>query len=110
MNKDKFLIISLIIVLFFIFMSTWGHEFVHVLNNNSVGVESRIVFALYDGWIPTVGIQRIGFPKREISNFEMIHLQNEIIGYNLIPMLIGICIILIFGFVYLVEILKNNKW
>jgi hypothetical protein len=64
---------------------------------------------LYDGWLPAVGVQRLNTPTKEISNYDALHLQNEIINYNLLPSLIGIMAILLLGFVYIGDRLGDKK-
>ena len=90
-------------------LTIFQHELVHTMINNRAGVESEIKFALYDGWIPAVGVQRLNAPTKEISNYDALHLQNEIINYNLLPGLFGIMAILLLGFFYVGEKIGDKK-
>ena len=107
--SNGFFVTGMIVIVFIFGFSVFMHEQVHLINNDRVGVQSELKLALYDGWMPAVGVQRTGLPEREISNYEMVHLQNEIINYNLLPSLIGIMAMLLFGFLYIGEKIGSVK-
>jgi hypothetical protein len=109
MNDKFFFATFFCLVLVLGIGTTYFHEMVHVITNDSVGIESETKFALYDGWLPAVGIQRIGLAKRDLNNYEVIHLQNEIINYNITPMLFGLMITMFLGFVYVGEKVQRKS-
>ena len=108
MSKWFFVFGSLVLVSM-LGLTIFQHELVHTMINNRAGVESEIKFALYDGWIPAVGVQRLNAPTKEISNYDALHLQNEIVNYNLLPSLFGIMAILLLGFFYVGEKIGDKK-
>jgi hypothetical protein len=104
-------IIVLAGIMFFIgimFFTVWQHEQVHVVINDYAGIESEPVLALKDGYIPAVGIKQTTQPTKEIKEHQKLHIQNEIINYNLTTPLFGIMAILIGGFLYLGEKVSKN--
>jgi hypothetical protein len=65
---------------------------------------------LKDGYLPAVGVQRLNASTKEISQYDALHLQNEIINYNLSTPLIGIIIMLFLGFFYIGEKVNKNDF
>jgi len=104
-----FFVFGIVLVVSMLGLSVYQHELVHSMVNEKAGVESELKFALYDGWLPAVGVQRLNVPTKEISNYDSLHLQNEIINYNLLPSLIGIMSIMLLGFVYIGEKIGDKK-
>ena len=107
--SDYFFVFGIMLVVSMLGLSVFQHELVHTQINEKAGVESELKFALYDGWLPAVGVQRLNTPTKEISNYDALHLQNEIINYNLLPSLMGIMAILLLGFVYVGEKIGDKK-
>jgi hypothetical protein len=99
--SNWFFVFGIMLVVSMLGLSVFQHELVHSQINAKAGVESELKFVLYDGWLPAVGVQRLNAPTKEISNYDALHLQNEIINYNLFPSLIGIMAIMLLGFVYI---------
>lgn len=107
--SNWFFLVGFGILVVILGLSVFQHELVHTQINSKVGVESELRFGLYDGWLPAVGVQRLNTPTKEISNYDSLHLQNEIINYNLLPSLIGIMAIMLLGFVYVGEKVSDKK-
>lgn len=107
--SNWFFLVGFGILVVILGLSVFQHELVHTQINSKVGVESELRFGLYDGWLPAIGVQRTGLPEKEISNYDSLHLQNEIINYNLLPSLIGIMAMLLFGFLYIGEKIGSVK-
>ena len=107
--SNWFILISFGILIIVLGFSVFQHKLVHSQINAKAGVESELKFGLYDGWIPAIGIQRLNAPTKEISNYDSLYLQNEIINYNLLPSLIGIMIIMLIGFFYIGEKIEGVK-
>lgn len=107
--NDYFFVFGIMLVVSMLGLSVFQHELVHSQINERAGVESELKFVLYDGWLPAVGVQRLNTPIKEISNYDALHLQNEIINYNLLPSLMGIMAILLLGFVYVGEKIGDKK-
>ena len=103
-----FSVLGFILIVSMLVLSIYQHEQVHVQINSKAGVESELRFALYEGYIPAVGVQRMNTPTKEISNYDALHLQNEIVNYNLLPSLIGIMGILLLGFLFIGERIGEN--
>lgn len=107
--SNWFFLVGFGILVVILGLSVFQHELVHTIINSKAGVESELRFGLYDGWLPAVGVQRLNTPTKEISNYNSLHLQNEIINYNLLPSLIGIMAMLLFGFLYIGEKIGSVK-
>ena len=108
-SANWFILISFGILIIVLGFSIFQHELVHSQINAKAGVESELKFGLYDGWIPAIDIQRLNAPTKEISNYDALHLQNEIINYNLFPSLIGITMAILIGFFYIGEKIEGVK-
>ena len=108
-SANWFFVFGIVLVVSMLGLSVFQHELVHSQINEKAGVESELKLALYDGWIPAIGVQRLNAPTKEISNYDALHLQNEIINYNLFPSLIGIMVIMLIGFVYIGDRLGDKK-
>ena len=106
---SKFILIGFGILIAVLSLSIFQHELIHSMVNEKAGVESELVFIAYDGWLPAMGIQRLNAPTKEISNYDALQLQNEIINYNLFPSLIGIMVIMLLGFVYVGEKMGDKR-
>lgn len=107
--NNWFFLVGFGILIIVLGLSVFQHELVHTQINSKAGVESELRFGLYDGWLPAVGVQRLNTPTKEISNYDSLHLQNEIVNYNLLPSLIGIMAIMLLGFVYVGEKIGEKK-
>ena len=107
--SDYFFVFGIVLVVSMLGLSVFQHELVHSQINEKAGVESELKFALYDGWMPAIGVQRLNQPTKEISNYDTLHLQNEIINYNLLPSLIGITMAILIGFFYIGEKIEGVK-
>jgi hypothetical protein len=105
----KFFTIGIVLILIFTLTGIWQHEMVHVMINEKAGVESEFRFALKDGFVPAVGIARLNAPTKEISEYDQLHIQNEIINYNLFTPLIGLMIIMVLGFAHIGEKVSKNE-
>ena len=81
--SNWFFVFGIVLVVSMLGLSVFQHELVHSQINAKAGVESELKFVMYDGWIPAIGVQRLNAPTKEISNYDSLHLQNEIINYNL---------------------------
>jgi hypothetical protein len=99
----NFFAVGIALVLIFTLIGVWQHEMVHTMINEKAGVKSEFRVGLKDGYIPAVGIARLNTPTKEISNYDSLHLQNEIVNYNLFTPLIGIMILMVLGFAYMGE-------
>ena len=104
-----FFIIGGILLFSICFISMWQHEQVHSIINNKAGVESEMIFTMYEGYVPDVGVQQLTGQTREIREVDKYHIQNEIINYNLFTPLIGIMIMLFLGFFYIGEKIGDRK-
>lgn len=103
--KSGFFIIGLVLLIALFGITTFSHEQVHVLANERVGLDSKPVVTLYEGWLPAVGIEYSGLIERDLTNYDLIQLQNEVVNYNVTPVLFGIMMVLIMGFS---EVLKRR--
>ncbi len=105
----NFFILGIFLILGFAMLGVWQHELVHTMINEKAGVESELRFALYDGYIPAVGVARLNAPTKEINNYDALHLQNEIVNYNLFAPLVGIMVLLLLGFAHVGERIGGKK-
>jgi len=104
--SNLIVLFGLIFVLGIMIFSIWQHEQVHLKINEYAGIKSETIFELKGG-LPVVGVIKTSEPTREIKTFEALHLQNEIINYNLTTPLLGIMVLMFGGFLYIGE--KVNK-
>jgi hypothetical protein len=100
---NNFLIFGIFAIFLFSLSGMWQHEMIHTQINQTANVESKIVFSLKDDYIPAIGVARLNQPTKEITTYEALHIQNEIINYNLFTPLIGIMFMIFAGFVYMGE-------
>jgi len=101
MKPQNFFLIGFLILFSFMIMNVWMHEQVHVAINHHAGIDSEISVQLYQDWLPTLAVSKLNTPTKEIDIVNQLHLQNEIVNYNLVTPLFGIMFILILGFGYL---------
>ena len=98
-----FLILAIFLMFSVLGISVFQHELVHVTINQKAGAESEMKVFLKDGYLPAVATIPLNEPTKEITEIEKLHLQNEIINYNLSTPLIGIIMMLFLGFLYIGE-------
>lgn len=102
--SSNFFVFGLVVILALGLGIVFLHEQVHVFINNGTGQDSRIVFGVYDGFIPFVGVEKTGAVERDLTNAEIAHSFNESINYNLTPLLFGLMLLTVMGFS---EVLKK---
>lgn len=101
---DSFFVFGLVVILALGLGTVFLHEQVHVFVNEGTGQDSRLVFGVYDGFIPFVGVEKTGAVERDLTNAEIAHSFNESINYNLTPLLFGLMLLTVMGFS---EVLKR---
>lgn len=102
--KSSFFVFGFILLVGLFIGTIVYHESVHVMANDKVGFDSEFKVMLWKGVVPAVAIQSSGEFEKDLTNYEMIQLQNEVVNYNVIPVLFGIMMVLIMGFS---EVLKR---
>lgn len=63
---NSFFVFGLVVILALGLGTVFLHEQVHVFINNGTGQDSRIVFGVYDGFIPFVGVEKTGAVERDL--------------------------------------------
>lgn len=100
----KGILLILIVITIFSYMTMSYHEGVHVQANKYFGVDSHVEYGLFEA--KTVSDSEFG-TKEDRDNAYLVHGINEAVAYNLQPMMFVIWLTMIAGFLYVGDKVKG---